>query len=63
MVTAFSFKPCPDQRVHVNGKEMPLHDMRVGEKLTFWISEDRMEAAALPGPTTEAWAVIPPHDR
>jgi hypothetical protein len=63
MVTAFSFKPGPDQRVHVNGKAIPLHDMQVGEKLTFWVSEDRMEAAALPGPTKNAWAVIPPQNR
>ena len=59
-VTTFSFKPGPDQMVKINGKDTKFHDLRVGEKMTFWVSEDRMTAAALPGSTEDSWAVLPP---
>jgi len=59
-VTTFSFKPGPNQGVHVNGQLRKFHDMAVGEKLTIWVSEKRMEARELPGSTAKAWAVLPP---
>lgn len=59
-VTTFSFKPGPDQMIKINGKDTKFHDLRVGEKMTFWVSEDRMTAAALPGSTGDSWAVLPP---
>jgi hypothetical protein len=59
-VTTFSFKPGPNQGVHVNGQLRPFHDMSVGEKLTIWVSEKRLDAMELPGATTQKWAVIPP---
>jgi hypothetical protein len=59
-VTTFSFKPGPDQMVKINGKDTKFHDLRVGEKMTFWVSEDRMTASALPGSTGDSWAVLPP---
>jgi hypothetical protein len=59
-VTTFSFKPGPNQGIHVNGELEKFHDMRVGEKITFWVSEKRMEARELPGSTTNSWAVLPP---
>jgi hypothetical protein len=59
-VTTFSFKPGPDQGVHVNGQLRKFHDMAVGEKLTIWVSEKRLEAVELPGSTEKSWAVLPP---
>jgi hypothetical protein len=60
MVTAFSIKPRPDQHVHVDGVDKKFGDLRVGEKLTFWVSENRMAAQELPGSTKDSWAVLPP---
>jgi hypothetical protein len=59
-VTTFSFKPGADQGVHVNGQLRKFHDMAVGEKLTIWVSEKRMEASELPGSTDKSWVVLPP---
>lgn len=59
-VTTFSFKPGPDQHVLVNGREKAFHDLAVGEKITLWISEKRLEAQELPGSTEAHWAVLPP---
>jgi hypothetical protein len=60
MVTTFSFKPGPNQGVHVNGKLEKFHDMHVGEILTLWVSEQRTDAQELPGSTEEKWAMLPP---
>ena len=56
----FSIKPGPDRKIKINGKDTKFSELRVGEKITFWVSEDRLEASELPGPTEEAWAVLPP---
>jgi hypothetical protein len=60
MVTTFSFRPAPDQGVHVNGQLRKFDDMAVGEVLTIWVSEDRTTAQELPGSTTNSWAMLPP---
>ncbi len=60
VVDTFSLKPGPEQKIKINGKDTKFSDLRVGEKITFWVPEDRMEAAALPGATEESWAVAPP---
>jgi hypothetical protein len=59
-VTTFSFKPGPDQGVHVNGQLRKFHDMAVGDVITIWVSEDRTDAQELPGSTTNSWAMLPP---
>ena len=59
-VTTASMKPGPNQGVHVNGKLERFHDMRVGEVVTFWISEKRTDAQELPGSTANKWALFPP---
>jgi hypothetical protein len=59
-LTTFSFKPAADQRVLVNGQEKVFHNLRVGEKITIWVSEKRLEAVELPGSTEDSWAVLPP---
>jgi len=60
MVTTFSFRPAPDQGVHINGQLRKFDDMAEGEVLTIWVSEDRMTAQELPGSTTNSWAILPP---
>jgi hypothetical protein len=59
-VTTFSFKPAAGQGVHVNGSLEKFSDMKVGEKLTIWVSEKRLTAMELPGSTAHSWAVLPP---
>ena len=59
-LTTFSFKPGPDAGISVDGKKTKFGDLKVGEKITFWVSEDRMTASELPGSTEESWAVLPP---
>lgn len=59
-VTTFSFKPGPNQHVIVNGQDKAFHDLQVGEKITVWVSEKRLEALKLPGSTEEKWALLPP---
>jgi hypothetical protein len=59
-VTTFSFKPGPNQHVMVNGQETAFHDLSVGQKITIWVSEKRLEALKLPGSTEDRWAVLPP---
>ena len=60
VVDTFSLKPGPDQKIKINGKDTKFSDLRVGEKISFWVSEDRMEAAEMPGATENVWAVAPP---
>jgi len=59
-VTTFSFKPGPNQGVHVNGQLRKFHDMQVGEVLTLWVSQNRTDAQELPGSTASKWALLPP---
>jgi hypothetical protein len=46
--------------VHQNGHFKKFTDMAVGDKLTFWVSENRMEAKELPASTARFWTVLPP---
>ena len=59
-VTTFSFKPGPNQGVHVNGQLRKFSDMQVGDTLTLWVSEKRLDAMDLPGSTANKWALLPP---
>jgi hypothetical protein len=59
-VTTFSFKPGPNQGVHVNGQFRKFHDMQVGDVLTLWVSQNRTDAQELPGSTAQKWALLPP---
>jgi hypothetical protein len=61
-VTTFSIKPGPDQAVKINGQDVKFKDLAKGETLTFWISEKRLGAQALPSATKDRWAVAPPTD-
>jgi hypothetical protein len=59
-LTTFSFKPGPDAAVKIEGRSTKFTDLKKGEKITFWVSEDRMTAQALPTSTADSWAVLPP---
>lgn len=59
-VTTASFKPGPNQHVIVNGQDKAFHDLSVGEKITVWVSEKRLDAQKLPGSTEDKWALLPP---
>jgi hypothetical protein len=59
-VQTFSVKPGPNQHVMVNGQPKAFHDLAVGEKITVWVSEKRLDAAQLPGSTEGKWALLPP---
>lgn len=59
-LSTFSFKPAADAGVSIDGKKVAFHDMKPGEKMSFWVSEDRLQATELPGDTHESWSVLPP---
>jgi hypothetical protein len=59
-LSTFSFKPGPDAAVNTDGEKTKFTDLKRGEKISFWVSEDRLSAAELPGDTEESWAVLPP---
>ena len=59
-LSTFSFRPAPGAAVKINGKDTRFTDLRTGEVISFWVSEDRMTASALPESTGESWAVLPP---
>jgi hypothetical protein len=44
----------------MNGKDTKITEYRPGETLSFWVSEDRMTASAMPSSSEESWAVLPP---
>jgi len=59
-LSTFSFKPAPEAGVSIDGKKTKFTDLKKGETITFWVSEDRMTASEMPGSTEESWAVLPP---
>lgn len=59
-LTTFSFRPGPNATIRLNGKDTKVTDYRPGEVISFWVSEDRMAASALPASSEETWAVLPP---
>jgi hypothetical protein len=62
-LSTFSFKPAPDAGVVNNNKLVAFTDLKVGEKISFWDSEDRLQASELPGDTHESWSVLPPEKK
>lgn len=59
-LSTFSFKPAPEAGVSIDGKKVKFTDLKKGETISFWVSEDRMTASEMPGSTEESWAVLPP---
>lgn len=59
-LSTFSFKPAADAGVVINDKKVKFTDLKKGETISFWVSEDRLQASELPGDTHESWSVLPP---
>lgn len=59
-LSTFSFKPAPTSHITIDGKDRDFHSLKVGEKLTFWVAETRLQASNLPESTEDSWAVLPP---
>lgn len=59
-LSTFSFKPGPTATIRMNGKDTKVSNYRPGEVISFWVSEDRMAASALPSSSEDSWAVLPP---
>ena len=58
-LTTFTYKPpSADAIVYVNGKPTKYKDIKVGDKLTVWVSEDRFAVYGAPGST--AASGLPP---
>jgi hypothetical protein len=58
--STFSFKAPAGAQVVVNGTPEPIEQLKVGDQITFWVPQRRMAAQSLPGPTNQAWRVMPP---
>jgi hypothetical protein len=61
-LSTFSFRPSPTTVLKINGESKKFTQLNPGEKISFWVSEDRMTASALPASTEDSWAVLPPID-
>lgn len=61
-LSTFSIRPGPNATLKINGKDTKFVDLRPGEMISFWVSEKRMSASALPASTEESWSVLPPLD-
>jgi hypothetical protein len=59
-LSTFSIKPSPDATIDMDGKKVKFSDLKVGEKISFWVSADRLSASEQPGSSAESWAVLPP---
>jgi hypothetical protein len=59
-LSTFSFRPSPTTMLKINGESKKFTQLTPGEKISFWVSEDRMTASALPASTEDSWAVLPP---
>ncbi len=59
-LSTFSFKPSAEGGVHVDNKLVKFHDLKPGEKISFYVSEDRLTASEMPGDTHDSWSVLPP---
>ena len=41
-------------------RDKAFHDLAVGEKITIWVSEKRLDAAHCRVRRTDKWALLPP---
>jgi LPXTG-motif cell wall-anchored protein len=55
---AITLTPKPDAYVYIDGKKTAVGDLKRGDKLTFYISEDRL-AAQFPDETNTQYVVVP----
>lgn len=59
-ISTFSFKPASSARILMNGKSIPFSEVEPGDLITFWKSQKRLDARAMPLETARAWQVLPP---
>jgi hypothetical protein len=55
-----SVKPKPGAVVYIDGKATKTEDLKVGQKVTFWVPENRLEAKQLEASTEQSWRLLPP---
>jgi hypothetical protein len=48
-LSTFTAKPTPGTVLYVNGKATAWKDLKVGDKLTLWVSENRFSVSGAPG--------------
>ena len=60
IVETASAKPGPNAHIMVNGEKRAFSSLQVGESITIWVSEKRLDAQSLPGSTEARWALLPP---
>jgi hypothetical protein len=48
-LSTFTAKPAADTVLYVNGKATAWKDLKVGDKLTVWVSESRFSVSGAPG--------------
>jgi len=60
-VETFSLKPDPNDKIVLDaGKSMSFSEVKAGDVITFWKSEKRLDAKAMPTSTAASWLVLPP---
>jgi hypothetical protein len=60
-LSSVTFKPQPSSKVLVNGEPTTIADLKVGDPVTFWVSEKRFAMYPTPGATANASKGLPPH--
>jgi hypothetical protein len=58
-IETLSLKPNPDAILMVNGKEEHFSELRVGDPVTFWVSENRFSIYGQPGSAAASEGVAP----
>ncbi len=48
-LSTFTYKPVGDSVLYVNGKATQYKDLKPGDKVTVWVSENRFSVAGAPG--------------
>lgn len=59
-LSTFSIKPAADAGVMIDGKKVKFTDLKKGDVISFWVSEDRLSTSDMPEDTAESWSVLPP---
>ena len=60
LTTTINIKPRSTATIYVHAKRVLFRDLQLGDEVTFWMREQRLEPRALPTTTEEAWRVLPP---
>jgi len=61
-VETFSLKSDPNDKMVLDGsKGMSFSEVKSGDVITFWKSEKRLDAKAIPASSVASRLVLPPH--